>query len=63
MQRKEIHFIIDSEGNIGSTIKGVKGASCAGVADAIKNLGKVLQEKRTDEYFVNEKTSRVVITE
>ena len=62
MQRKEIHFIIDSQGNIASTIKGIKGASCTAVADEIKNLGRVLQEKRTDEYFVKEKTSRVVIT-
>ena len=63
MQRKEIHFIIDSEGNIASAIKGIKGASCAGVADEIKNLGKVLQEKRTEEYFVKEKTTTVVIKE
>jgi hypothetical protein len=62
MQRKEISFIIDSEGNIASTIKGIKGASCAGVADEIKSLGKVMQEKRTEEYFVKEKTCRVVIT-
>ena len=62
MQRKEIYFIIDNEGNIASTIKGIKGASCADVADEIKNLGEVLQEDRTDEYFVKEKTTSVVIT-
>ena len=63
MQRKEIHFLIDSEGNIASTIKGIKGGSCADVADEIKRIGKVLQEKRTDEYFVKEKTTRVLVTE
>ena len=63
MQRKEIYFIIDNEGNIASTIKGIKGASCADVADEIKRIGKVLQEKRTDEFFVKEQTARVVVTE
>ena len=63
MQRKEIHIIIDGEGNIVSTIKGIKGASCAGIADEIKNLGDAIQEKRTDEYYVKEKTTTVFITE
>ena len=62
MQRKEISFIIDSEGNIASTIKGIKGASCAEVADEIKSLGEVLQQKRTDEFFVTDKSTTVVIT-
>jgi hypothetical protein len=63
MQRKEIHIIIDGEGNIASTIKGIKGASCASIAEEIKELGDVLQEKRTDEYFAKQKTTSVFITE
>jgi len=39
MQRTELHFIIDSEGNIQSIVKGVKGDGCRILVEDIKKLG------------------------
>ena len=41
MKREEIHFVIDREGNIQSTIQGVKGSACRNIAQAIEKLGQV----------------------
>jgi hypothetical protein len=51
MNRKEIHFVVERNGTITSTIKGVKGRACSDIAEAIKSLGSVLKQGRTEEYF------------
>ena len=51
MNRKEIHFVIDRAGNIQSTIKGVKGSACGSISRQIMELGQVIKQKRTNEYF------------
>lgn len=60
MKRKEIHFVIDCQGNVVSTINGIKGSSCKEVADEIRSLGRLLHEKRTEEYFAKEVNTCVV---
>ncbi len=54
MQRTELHFIIDIQGNIQSAVKGVKGAGCNVLIEDIKKLGKVTQESPTSEFFAKE---------
>ncbi len=51
MNRKEIYFIIDREGNIQSTFKGIKGTSCSLLAEQMKTMGHIINETKTDEYF------------
>ena len=51
MERKEIMFDIDHKGGITFTVKGVKGRSCVDLAEGIKALGKVVEERRTTEFF------------
>jgi len=51
MQRREIHFVIDREGNIHSTVKGVKGSGCSLVAEEFKSLGQVVGQEQTNEFY------------
>jgi len=52
MKRKEILFLIDRQGAITSTVKGMKGNGCAEIVEALKKgLGEVQFEQRTSEYF------------
>ncbi len=60
MKKKEIHFIIDTSGQITSTVKGIKGSSCSSVTDAFKTLGEVVSKERTSEYFEKENTKNFV---
>lgn len=48
-----IEVIIDEEGGITSTVKGVKGKSCAEVDQFITDLGNVKGSKKTKEYYQN----------
>ena len=59
MKRKEIVFIIDKNGGIASTVKGIKGTGCSNIVKSLKNdLGEVISEKRTAEYYqINEAAS------
>jgi Protein of unknown function (DUF2997) len=50
MQRKEIHFVIDRDGNIQSTIKGIKGSGCGTLAAEIEKLGQVVRQEKTQEF-------------
>jgi len=51
MERKEIHFVIDREGTIQSTINGVKGSACSSIAAEIEKLGRVIKQKRTNAFY------------
>lgn len=55
MQRTEMHFIIDREGNIQSVIKGAKGGGCKLLTADIKKLGKTILESSTGEFYEDEK--------
>jgi len=48
----EIHIIVDKEGNIDFTIKGIKGQKCEDIEKAISQiLGKTIKSERTSEYY------------
>jgi hypothetical protein len=51
MNRSEIHFVIDRDGNIQSTIKGIKGSGCGTIAAEIEKLGRVAKQERTKAYY------------
>jgi len=51
MNRKEIHFVIDRDGNVQSTIKGMKGSTCDTIAKEIEKLGQVVKQERTKEFY------------
>jgi len=51
MNRKEIEFTVNRKGEVTYSVKGVKGASCLGIADAFHELGRVVNQARTSEYF------------
>ena len=51
MNRIEIHFVIDRAGNIQSTIKGVKGSACNSISEKFKDLGQVIEQQQTKEYY------------
>jgi hypothetical protein len=54
MQRTELQFIIDQEGNIQSIVKGVKGNGCRILVEDIKKLGQPVRESPTGEFFESE---------
>ena len=51
MNLKEIHFIIDREGNVQSTIKGIKGSACSSLAAEFEELGQVIGQQPTNEFY------------
>ena len=51
MHREEIHFTIDREGNVQSTIKGIKGSACSSLAAEFEDLGQVIGQQPTSEFF------------
>ena len=59
MNRKEIHFVIDQEGNIQSTIKGLKGPTCSAITEAFRDLGQVIEQQQTNEYFESGTSSQI----
>ena len=59
MNRKEIHFVIDREGNIQSSIKGIKGSSCSSVAEEFNDLGQVVEQQQTNEFYESCNSSKL----
>ena len=61
MNRKEIHFEIDRNGNIKSTIKGIKGSTCSTIAAEFKHLGQVTEQEPTNEFYESGSSHRVLL--
>jgi len=59
MKRREIHFVIDRDGNIQTTIKGIKGSGCSVVAEEFKSLGQVMEQKQTNEFYESSHGSKI----
>jgi len=51
VDRKEIHFVVDRDGTIQSTITGVKGSACSSIAAEIEKLGRVVRQERTQAFY------------
>ena len=61
MNRKEIHFEIDSNGNIKSTIRGIKGSTCSTIAEEFESLGRVEAQNHTNEFYESSPSHRVLL--
>jgi hypothetical protein len=61
MQRTELHFTIDREGNIQSVVKGVKGSGCKILIEDIKKLGQAVHESPTGEFYAKEQNAIQII--
>jgi len=59
MNRKEIHFVIDREGNIQSSIKGIKGSTCSAIAEEFSDLGQVIEQQQTNEFYESGNSSKL----
>lgn len=59
--KKEVEFIIQPDGNVEFTVKGVKGRQCLPIAELFKVLGKLESEKATAEFYEKEEESNVTI--
>jgi len=60
MERREIEFIISRDGEIKMDIKGMQGNGCRNVAEAVKQIGQVLDEKRKPEFFEKSDAALVI---
>jgi hypothetical protein len=47
----EIELEITPEGQIKSTVKGVEGPSCEGLLDFLAEMGEIVADKRTPDFF------------
>ncbi len=54
MEKHVIEIVINEDATIETKIKGVKGRACEKIADWIKKLGKVIQHKKTGEFYEKE---------
>jgi hypothetical protein len=59
MNRKEIHFIIDREGNVQSTIKGIKGSACSLLAAEFEELGQVIGQQPTGDFYETVNSTKI----
>ena len=61
MNRKEIHFVIERDGSITSTVKGIKGSRCQTVAAKFNTLGQVTKQNPTNEYYESGVRQRILL--
>lgn len=47
----QIEIIIGKDGKVQSTVTGVAGPSCSGLADWIGRLGKVTEDENTEDFY------------
>lgn len=47
----QIEILIAKDGTITSTVKGIAGPSCAGIADWLANLGQITDTAHTEDYY------------
>lgn len=58
-----LEFIIYPDGRVQETVTGIVGASCAEVTAAIEaQLGQVVHQSNTSEYYAQEIDSSTVVT-
>lgn len=58
--KEEMEITIMPDGKIKTVVKGIKGNECEKVGEFFKDLGKIIREEKTDEYYQKENTSQIV---
>ncbi len=62
-EKKELVFKIDNKGNIETSINGMKGEGCLELLKKLtENLGEVVKEERTGEFYESEVSSYISST-
>jgi len=62
MHSEEIEITILPDGRVEYTIKGVKGSACENISALLEQLGKVVQEQRTGEYYEQGNDAHIAVT-
>ena len=62
MQQQEIEIAILPDGRLEYTIKGVKGGACEDLSALLAELGKVVHEERTGEYYERDEAAHVYVS-
>ncbi len=51
MQSTELEFIIDTDGNVQTTVRGVKGPGCSEIVEKLNDLGTVTRQEKTGDFY------------
>ncbi len=51
MQSTELEFIIDTQGNVQTTVRGVKGPGCSEIVERLSDLGTVTRREKTGDFY------------
>ena len=47
----KIEVIIDEDGNVSAEVKGIEGALCEQISAFLKEMGTVVSDRKTPDYF------------
>ncbi len=61
VRKKEVEFIITSNGNVEFRINGVQGKQCLPISEIFKALGTIESDQPTAEYYAKEDDQDVTI--
>ena len=61
--REELEVIIDNDGQVKVTVKGLPGKACLAHKETVQEIGQIIERELTDEYYrqpakVQEKTEQ-----
>lgn len=62
MDKTRIEVVIDSDGNLKSTVLGVDGPACEVISEFLKELGQVVTDKKTPDYYKTAKQTNQLTT-
>lgn len=57
MQSTELEFIIDTQGNVKTSVKGVQGPGCSEIAENLSDLGTVTRCEKTGDFYKTPKAN------
>ena len=57
--KHEIEIEIGLDGKISSTVKGIEGASCSEISKWLDQLGEVIEDRKTDDWYKQTKQNLV----
>lgn len=63
MKKEEIEITVHPDGRVEYTIVGVKGSACADISALLEQLGQVVHEERTGEFYDKDNDAQIHIGE
>ncbi|MEZ4665045.1 MAG: DUF2997 domain-containing protein [Caldilineaceae bacterium] len=61
MQKQDIEIIILPDGTIEYVIKGIKGGACENVSALLEQLGQIVREERTGEFYERDEEAHIAL--